>query len=150
MAKGEIEPGMKPKQFPKGVSGNPKGRPKDRVLEQLQSIFGTRQAKRIERRRLTKAERDHWRALVGSLSQDQAKTIAAFADADLFIKNLIVAYISDMRNGKTTTLDRIEETLDGRRSTVAITGPDGADLIPARTLTAAEMKDLMKELEDEY
>ena len=59
--------------------------------------------------------------------------------------------LSDMKNGKTTTLDKLRERQYGKPTQrMELTGKDGGDLIPARTLTKEEAAELFKTLNEKY
>lgn len=56
-----------------------------------------------------------------------------------------------MKNGKTTTLDKLRERQYGKPTQrMELTGKDGGDLIPARTLTKEEAAELFKTLNEKY
>ena len=64
---------------------------------------------------------------------------------------LAIAVLSDMKNGKTTTLDKLRERQYGKPTQrMEVTGKDGAELIPARTLTKEEAQQLFKDLQENY
>lgn len=139
-----------PHQFKKGQSGNPKGRPKSRVPEQLVKIFGSKsKAKKFYS--LSGSEINEWEATILTLSADELKVLAKWDKAPAYPKGLAIAVLSDMKNGKTTTLDKLRERQYGKATQhVEVTGKDGAELIPARTLTKEEAKELFTALNSEY
>lgn len=137
-------------QFKPGQSGNPKGRPKSRVPEQLVKIFGSKaRAKKFYS--LSAVEIDEWEAAVLTFSANDLKLLAKWEDAPAYPKGLAIAVLSDMKNGKTTTLDKLRERQYGKPTQrMEVTGKDGGDLIPARTLTKEEAADLLKALNEKY
>lgn len=141
---------IKPHQFKPGQSGNPKGRPKSRVPTQLIQIFGSKaRAKKFYS--LSGCEINEWEATILTLSADELKVLAQWDKAPAYPKGLAIAVLHDMKNGKTTTLDKLRERQYGKATQhVELTGKDGAELIPARTLTKDEAKELFKALNEEY
>lgn len=138
------------KPFKPGQSGNPKGRPKSRVPEQLVKIFGSKaRAKKFYS--LSAVEIDEWEAAILTFSANDLKLLAKWEDAPAYPKGLAIAVLSDMKNGKTTTLDKLRERQYGKPTQrMEVTGKDGGDLIPARTLTKEEAADLLKALNEKY
>lgn len=137
-------------QFKPGQSGNPKGRPKNRVPEQLIQIFGSK-AKAKKFYCLSAGEINEWEAVILTLSADDLKVLAKWSNAPAYPKGLAIAVLSDMKNGKTTTLDKLRERQYGKPTQrMEVTGKDGADLIPARTLTKEEAKELFANLQNDY
>lgn len=136
--------------FKPGQSGNPKGRPKSRVPEQLVKIFGSKaRAKKFYS--LSAVEIDEWEAAILTFSANDLKLLAKWEDAPAYPKGLAIAVLSDMKNGKTTTLDKLRERQYGKPTQrMEVTGKDGGDLIPARTLTKEEAADLLKSLNEKY
>ncbi|MFK1774396.1 DUF5681 domain-containing protein [Bacteroides fragilis] len=137
-------------QFKPGQSGNPKGRPKSRVPEQLVKIFGSKaRAKKFYS--LSSVEIDEWEAAILSFSANDLKLLAKWDAAPAYPKGLAIAVLSDMKNGKTTTLDKLRERQYGKPTQrMELTGKDGGDLIPARTLTKEEAADLLQSLNEKY
>ena len=96
-----------------GQSGNPKGRPKNRVPEQLAVIFGSKaRAKRFYN--LSGDEIDSWEKAVLAMSADPLKLLAKWSDAPTYPKGLAVAILTDMKNGRTATLDKLRERQYGK------------------------------------
>jgi len=141
---------IEPYKFKPGQSGNPKGRPKSRVPEQLVKIFGSKaRAKKFYS--LSAVEIDEWEAAILTFSVNDLRLLAKWDDAPAYPKGLAVAVLSDMKNGKTTTLDKLRERQYGKPTQrMELTGKDGGDLIPARTLTKEEAADLFKTLNEKY
>lgn len=139
-----------PHQFKPGQSGNPKGRPKSRVPEQLVKIFGSKsRAKKFYS--LSAVEVDEWEATILTLSVNDLKLLAKWDEAPAYPKGLALAVLSDMKNGTTKTLDKLRERQYGKAvQRMEVTGKDGGDLIPARTLSREEAAELLKSLNDTY
>ncbi len=141
---------IRPHQFKPGQSGNPKGRPKSRVPEQLVKIFGSKaRAKKFYS--LSAVEINEWEAAILTFSANDLKLLAKWEDAPAYPKGLAIAVLRDMSNGKTTTLDKLRERQYGKPTQrMEVTGKDGGDLIPARTLTKEEAADLLNSLNEKY
>lgn len=132
-----------------GESGNPKGRPKSRAVEMREAVMSRRKAKKFEA--LSSTDCDEIEAALLTYTAEELKAVAQWADAPAFAKGKALAILTDMKNGKTTTLDRIRERLHGKPTQrMEVTGKDGAELIPARTLTKEEAKELFNDLNNEY
>ena len=137
-------------RFKPGQSGNPAGRPKSRVPAQLVKIFGSKaRAKKFYS--LTATEIDEWEAAVLTFSASDLKLLAKWEEAPAYPKGLAIAILNDMKNGKTTTLDKLRERQYGKPTQrMEVTGKDGADFIPARVLTKDEQADLFNQLNEKY
>ena len=130
----------------KGESGNPKGRPKSRVSEFRVKIMGKAGAKKFYGISATE-----WYELLLTADLSELKALAAEETTPALAKTYARAIIADMNAGKTSTIDRISEKLYGKAiQRVEHTGADGSDLIPARTLTKDEARELFSELEKDY
>ena len=131
-----------------GQSGNPKGRPKNRVPEILERILGKAKAKKIFG--LSQAEVDSWESTVLTLTAEQLKDMVKFENCPAYPKNLAIAILTDMKKGKTTTIDKLRERQFGKAvQRVELTGKDGQDFMP-KNITTTEAKELIEQLEKDY
>lgn len=138
-----------PYQFKPGQSGNPKGRPPNRVPAQLVKIMGKVQARKFYK--LSSEEVTEWEAALLAMSANQLKLLAQWDEANAYPKGLAISILSDMKRGNTKTLDKLRERVIGRPTQrMEITGKDGSEFMPARVLTKKEAKDLLDGLEEEY
>lgn len=136
------------KPFKPGRSGNPKGRPKNRVPDQLKIIMGKEKAKKFFS--LSEVEINEWEAAILSMNIDQLKLLTKWEDCPMYPKGLAIAIATDAKNGTTKTLDKLRERQFGKAiQKVELTGKDGADFIPARVLSKEEAKEFIQNLEDE-
>lgn len=139
------------KPFKSGAewNGNPNGRPKSRVAEARVKVMGKAKAKEF----LAVGEYEYmeWLATLYSADVPALKAWAQDDGTQVFVRAYSRAILFDMKNGKTTTLDKIAEKLYGKAvQRVEHTGADGSNLIPARTLTKEEAKELMQGLEKDF
>jgi hypothetical protein len=140
--------GLRP-PFQKGQSGNPKGRPRDPAKEMLEAALGKKGARKFER--LTKQNKDDIDSILESATTDALMFIAKWDGATAYAKGRALAILNDMKKGQTNQLDRISARLHGEPTRrMELTGKDGADLMPARTLTREEVGDLLKQLDKEF
>lgn len=114
--------------FKPGESGNPNGRPKNRVPEQLVKIMGKAQAKKFYK--LSAAEIAEWDAVLITMNVSQLKLLAKWDKANAYPKGYAISMLTDMKNGNTKTLDKLRERVIGRPTQrMEITGRDGKDLV---------------------
>lgn len=131
-----------------GESGNPKGRPPNRVLRYRQKILGKSKAKKFYG--ISSTELMEWYETLITLDLPGLKLLAQDDEAPSLPRSYARAIIFDMNAGKTTTIDKLSEKLYGKAvERIEHTGADGSDLIP-RTLTTQEAQELLKDLEKDY
>ena len=132
-----------------GQSGNPAGRPKSRIGDTLKTLFG-KSARKIYH--LTAAELDEWDAVLISLNDSQLKALIQLDSVPSYPKNQAVAILTDMKNGRTTTVERLADRLYNRHNPkrVELTGKDGADLVAPRVLTKEEAAAFLDKLNEEF
>lgn len=136
-------------RFKPGQSGNPNGKPRNRVAEYRLKIMGRKRAKAYFG--IGNFEAQEWYEYLRTASTPELTTLAKDETAPVFARTYARAILFDMKAGKTTTIDKISEKLDGKATQrVEHTGADGGDLIPARTLTKEEARELMENLGNEY
>lgn len=97
--------GLKP-PWQKGQSGNPAGSKKSRVNEALAIIFKTKKRCR-EFYKMTQPEIDSWDLTLLSLTTEETKSLVKWDACPNYAKGLAIAILSDMKDGRTTTLDRL-------------------------------------------
>ena len=133
-----------------GQSGNPKGKPKNRVPQQMVDVLMLKSRKELTQS-LTREEVDEWEQRILSCSRDELQIIAQNASLPIYASSLARAIILDFKNGKTTTLDKLRDRVYGKApERMELTGANGEALVPAQRLTEEQAAQLMKKLEEEY
>ena len=133
-----------------GQSGNPKGRPKNRVINTwFPACFGKRKTRAMEE--LTPDEINTIERRLLDASIDELTTLAKWDDTPAYAKNLAMAILFDTKHGRTSTIDKLRERQYGKTvQRVELTGKDGSDLLPARVLTREEIGDLLGKLDKDF
>lgn len=142
------------KPWAKGECGNPTnknnhGRPKNRATELHKQLLGQKAAKKFYG--ITNEELDTYDAMLETLTMAELQVLAKADDSPVYLKNYAIAILTDMKNGKTTTIDRIRENRHGKnKQTLEVTGADGQPLVQERNLTAEDVADIMHEYDEKY
>lgn len=136
-------------QFKPGQSGNPKGRPKNRVPGILAKVMPKTKAKKFGQ--LTAEEVNAWEAALLTMQLDELSNLAKEIEAPVYVRGLAMAILMETKQGKCNTLDKLRQHVYGRDiQQMQLTGADGKELIPARVLTKEEMQSMWKKLDEEY
>lgn len=132
-----------------GESGNLKGRKKNRVVnEWLPQCFGHKRAKQIKA--LSQEEIDMWEQLLMYLSHPELSVIAKWDDSPAYAKNIAMSILFDIKNGKTTTIDKLRERQYGKPiQRIELTGKDGSNLL-GKGVSIEEAKQIINDLESGY
>lgn len=105
-----IEPRWK-----KGESGNPKGRPKNPMKPILDRILSKRRAREVSGMSPSAVNDIERTLLVLRLHEIQA--LVKDEETPMYVKTLGMAMMSDAKNGKTYTIDRLRERQYGKEVT---------------------------------
>lgn len=132
--------------WPKGVSGNPKGRPKNSAKECMK-VYLTRQSAKAYHQ-LQDSEIDDWDNFLLSCSINDMQTLVKADNVPAYARALMMSILTEMKNGHSKTIQAIRDRQHGKTRKIELTGPDGAPLIPERTLTPAEAKQFLQDLEN--
>ena len=141
---------LKGHEFKPGQSGNPKGRPKGTTRKIIIECLKYKKAKELQEG-MTKRDVDEWEEYLMSATSDEITIFAQDPKIPVYARAIARAIATDLKNGKTTTLDRLRDRRFGKISQrVELTGKDGSDLVPARRLSPDEAKELFKSMDNEY
>lgn len=138
-------------RFKPGQSGNPSGRPKSKAIAQMTKIIGKKALKKAYG--MGSAEVDEWERRMLACTLADLQLIAKNDETPTYPKALAMAIIIDMKNGRTTTVDKIRDRQYGSvKQQVEVTGKNGAPLMPKqeRILTQAEARTLIMQLERDF
>lgn len=99
---------IEPYKYKPGQCGNPNGRPKNRVNKYLLELLPREKAK-VLKQELTRCEINTIERQVLQLELADLQLIAKAEKTPAYLKTLALAIIVDMKNGKTTTVDRLRD-----------------------------------------
>lgn len=134
-------------KWKKGQSGNPKGASKNRVKAFLKTILNKNKLKKTEG--LTMAEINTIEKKVLELGLPDLQVLAKSDGSPAYLKNLCLAIITDMKHGKTDTVQKLRERQYGQvKQQIEVTGADGAPLLQ-QPMTQEQAKDFINELESD-
>jgi len=141
---------LKGHEFKPGQSGNPKGRPKNRVSATLMDVLKLKNKKELTAS-MSPEEIQDWEEYLMVASSDEIAILAQDTTIPVYVRSLARAIFMDLKNGKTRTLDKLRErTLGKLTQKVELTGKDGQPLVQARRLTQDEARELFENLDKEY
>lgn len=136
-------------KWKKGQSGNPKGKPKNRVAELLKRVLPKGKLRRMEA--LTTDEIDTIELGILALELDDLQALAKADETPAYAKTLAMAAIIDMKNGRTATMDRLMDRQYGKPQQKVDITSNGKDIgQTGLPLTREEQAAYLKQLEDEY
>lgn len=121
---------LKATQFKKGERANPNGRPQNRILR---AIVKNKTMKGLEV--LTKDEIKTCDKWVLSMTTTQAAELVKRDDIPTYLRTLLAAVLSDMKNGRTATIDRLRDRYIGDVKTTRIEGGAQEATAPPITLS---------------
>lgn len=127
----------------KGQSGNPKGRPKNRVCAILKNVLSLKQRGRMSSRmtEMTNEEIDTAEKAILALQLSDLQLLAKADETPAYAKALAMAAIMEMKNGKIAALDRLRERQYGAiKQQVDIT-TNGKDMAAAETIDLSALSE---------
>ena len=99
---------------------------------------------------MSSSEVDEWERRMLACTLADLQLIASNDETPIYPKNLCMAIIIDMKNGRTTTVDKIRDRQYGSiKQQVEVTGKDGAPLME-KTMTPTQAKEFIMMLEREF
>lgn len=135
-------------KWKKGQSGNPKGKPKDRVKALLRQILPKGRLKKSGA--LTSEEIDTIERSILSLELADLQTLARNEETPAYAKTLAMAALMDMKYGKTYTVDRLMDRQYGKPQQKVDITTGGKPIQAGRPLTREEQVEYLRQLEEEY
>ena len=132
-------------QWPKGVSGNPNGRPRSRVKELMEGLLTVKQVK--ENTMLDDKEIAAIELMVLSLDTSALQAIAKSEKTPVYLRTLAMAAMWDMKNGKTGTMNLLRDRQFGSVKKQVDVTTNGESMVP-QSMTPDEAKDLLKRIEE--
>ena len=137
---------VKPR-WKKGESGNPAGRPKDRVKELMNGLLTVKQVK--ENTNLNEHEINAIERIIMSLDTTALQAIAKSEKTPAYMRTLAMAAMWDMKNGKTNTMNLLRDRQFGAvKKTVDVT--TNGESMNSETLTMEEAGKFIEEIEKKY
>lgn len=131
----------------KGQTGNPNGRPKNRVKILLQQILSKNKLKKSGA--LTLEEINTIEQSILALELSDLQVLAKADETPAYAKTLAMAAIIDMKNGKTSTMSLLMDRQYGKpQQNIDITS--NGKTLEQVPLTRAEQAEYLKHLEEEY
>ena len=131
----------------KGQTGNPNGRPKNRVKILLQQILPKNKLKKSGA--LTLDEINTIEQSILALELSDLQVLAKADETPAYAKTLAMAAIIDMKNGKTSTMSLLMDRQYGKpQQSIDITS--NGKTLEQVPLTRAEQAEYLKHLEEEY
>lgn len=131
----------------KGQTGNPNGRPKNRVKILLQQILPKNKLKKSGA--LTLEEINTIEQSILALELSDLQVLAKADETPAYAKTLAMAAIIDMKNGKTSTMSLLMDRQYGKpQQNIDITS--NGKTLEQVPLTRAEQAEYLKHLEEEY
>lgn len=135
-------------KWQKGQSGNPKGKPKDRVKALLKQVLPKSKLKKSEG--LTQEEINTIERGILAMELPDLQALAKADETPVYAKALAMAIIVDMKNGKITTVDRLMDRQYGKPQQKVDITSNGRQIQLGTPLTREEQIEYLKELEEEY
>lgn len=94
---------------------------------------------------MTPEEVNEWEQALLVLTKDELVLVAKSDPIPAYAKGLAVAILTDMKNGKTTTLAQLRERQYGAvKQKVEVTGANGQPLMQQKELTPKQAKSLIE------
>lgn len=128
-----------------GQSGNPNGRPRNRVRELLDGLLTVKQVK--ENTNLEERDINAIEQIILSLDTPALQAIAKSEKTPVYMRTLAMAAMWDMKNGKTQTMNLLRDRQFGAVKKQVDVTTNGESMVP-QSMTPDEAKDLLKKIEE--
>lgn len=128
-----------------GQSGNPNGRPRNRVKELLDGLLTVKQVR--ENTNLEQKDIDAIEQIILSLDTPALQAIAKSEKTPVYMRTLAMAAMWDMKNGKTQTMNLLRDRQFGAVKKQVDVTTNGESMMP-QSMTPDEAKDLLKRIEE--
>ena len=128
-----------------GQSGNPNGRPRNRVKELLNGLLTVKQVQ--ENTNLDERDINAIEQIVLSLDTPALQAIAKSEKTPVYMRTLAMAAMWDMKNGKTQTMNLLRDRQFGAVKKQVDVTTNGEGLVP-QSMTPDEAKELLKRIEE--
>lgn len=136
--KGGVPENLRPCK--KGEVRNPTGKgggQKHELLPILRKALNNPNAKALG---MTKRQVEEWESTMITLSPQEIKAVISSPDTPSYAVNLGMAIISDIKNGRTITIDKLRDRIYGKiADKVELSGANGADLFKGVTISAEQI-----------
>lgn len=137
---------LKPHSFKKGQSGNPKGRPKNRIPDLLKQCIGYKRAQLTQE--LSQWEIDAIERVLMTLGIKELQAVAKNDDTPAYMKTLAMATILDMKNGKTATMNLLRDRQYGAITHQVDLTSNGQPM--TQSMTPDEAREMLDAIEEEF
>lgn len=132
--------------FPKG--NNFGGNKPDRVKQLLKAVASPKKVAKAFS--LTVEEVNTIEQAIPAMNLATLQKVAKDDNSFAYLKTLALAAIIDMKNGRTTTMDKLRDRQYGTVTKSVDVTSGGNPIAPGQTLSQAEAVALLKELEGKY
>lgn len=128
-----------------GQSGNPHGRPRNRVKDLMEGLLTVKQVK--ENTNLDQRDIDAIEQIILSLDTPALQAIAKSEKTPVYMRTLAMAAMWDMKNGKTQTMNLLRDRQFGAVKKQVDVTTNGESMAP-QSMTPDEARDLLKRIEE--
>ena len=130
-------------KWQKGQSGNPNGRPRNRVRDLMEGLLTVKQVK--ENTNLEERDINAIEQIILSLDTPALQAIAKSEKTPVYMRTLAMAAMWDMKNGKTGTMNLLRDRQFGAVKKQVDVTTNGESM--SQSLTPEEAKELLKNIE---
>ena len=99
-------------KFKPGQSGNPRGRPRNRIMPLVRQVVSKKRLKEVDG--FTESEINFMERTLLTMTQAELQALANEDGTPAYMKGKAIAIVSDMKNGRTATLDQLRDRQYGK------------------------------------